>query len=113
MEIKPAIRGISKRTERSRRLEPGEADVARRVRFPSSGAGRGRAGDGIRKGELLVADWGQVRANELVLPPQKTKTKRARTVPISSRPAPDPGHAPNKVPMARISTAPTPSSSAP
>ena len=40
---------------------------------------------GCRKGELLSLQWHQVRAHELFLPAQKTKTKQARTGPISSR----------------------------
>lgn len=43
---------------------------------------------GCRKGELLSLQWSQVRfapRAELVLPPQKTKTRKGRTIPISTR----------------------------
>jgi integrase len=43
---------------------------------------------GCRRGELLSLQWHQVRFEpkaELFLPAQKTKTKQARTVPISAR----------------------------
>ena len=81
-----AIRGISKRTERSRRLEAGEGD-----RLLAACGSHLRAvveaalETGCRKGELLSLQWHQVRAHDLFFPAQKTKTKTARTVPISSR----------------------------
>lgn len=43
---------------------------------------------GCRKGERLSLQWRQVRFTprpEIVLPAHKTKTKRERTVPMSSR----------------------------
>ena len=81
-----AVRGISQKTERSRRLEAGEADrlldaCGTHLRALVEAA----LETGCRKGELLSLQWHQVRAHELFLPAQKTKTKQARTVPISGR----------------------------
>lgn len=81
-----AIRGISKKTERSRRLEAGEAEALLAACGPHLRALVEAALEtGCRKGELLSLQWTQVRAHDLFLPAQKTKTKRDRTVPISTR----------------------------
>jgi integrase len=80
---------LTTETPRSRRLEAGEAD-----RLLAACGAHLRAlveaalETGCRKGELLSLQWSQVRAGarpELFLPAQKTKTGKARTIPVSGR----------------------------
>lgn len=85
---RPAIR-LTREVPRSRRLEPGEGE-----RLLAACGSHLRAvveaalETGCRKGELLSLQWRQVRWDprpELYLPAQKTKTRTARTIPISPR----------------------------
>jgi integrase len=80
---------LSRELPRRRRLEPGEAErllnaCGHHLRALVEAA----LETGCRKGELLCLQWHQVRSEprpELVLPAQKTKTKRDRRIPISTR----------------------------
>lgn len=74
---------------RSRRLEPGEAE---RLLAACNATVRplveAAIETGCRRGELLTLQWNQVRLdarNEIVLPAGKTKSRRERRIPISSR----------------------------
>jgi integrase len=80
---------LSQEHKRYRRLRPGEADALLAACGPQLRAIVEAAIEtGCRRGELLSLQWHQVRFEpkpELFLPGQKTKTKRDRTVPISTR----------------------------
>jgi integrase len=85
-----AVVKLARELPRRRRLEPGEAERL----LPACRNSHLRAlveaalETGCRQGELLSLQWHQVRAEprqELILPAQKTKTKRDRRVPISTR----------------------------
>ena len=80
---------LAKELARSRRLQTGEADrllakCGARLRVIVEAA----LETGCRKGELLNLEWSQVQLEgrpELWLPADKTKTGKARRVPISTR----------------------------
>ena len=80
---------LTKELARSRRLQTGEADrllakCGARLRVIVEAA----LETGCRKGELLNLEWSQVQLEgrpELWLPADKTKTGKARRVPISTR----------------------------
>jgi integrase len=80
---------LTTETPRSRRLEAGEAERLLDACGPHLRALVEAALEtGCRKGELLSLQWSQVRAGarpELFLPAQKTKTGKARTIPVSGR----------------------------
>jgi integrase len=81
---------LSRELRRSRRLEPGEDErLLTACRSPHLRALVEAALEtGCRQGELLSLQWHQVRSQpraELFLPAQKTKTKRDRRIPISTR----------------------------
>jgi integrase len=82
---------LSRELPRRRRLEAGEADRLLQACGPTlRPVVEAALETGCRKGELLSLQWHQVRLTpppkrELVLPAQKTKTKRDRRIPISSR----------------------------
>ena len=99
VERTPFMRGtqavvkLSRELPRRRRLEPGEA--ARLLAACSSPHLRGLVEaalwTGCRGGELLSLQWHQVRADprpELVMMASKTKNRRDRRIPISTRLAP-------------------------
>ncbi len=75
--------------KRSRRLEPGEGERL----LAGCGASlrpivEAALETGCRRGEILSLQWAQVRLDargEIFLPGQKTKTKKDRRIPISSR----------------------------
>jgi integrase len=80
---------LSRELPRRRRLEPGEAErLLKACGAHLRAIVEAALETGCRKGELLSMQWHQVRAEprqELVLPAQKTKTKRDRRIPISTR----------------------------
>jgi integrase len=80
---------LRQETARRRRLQPGEAARLFAVcRSDLRALVEAAIETGCRTGELLSLQWQQVRFTpkaELFLPAQKTKTKRDRTVPISTR----------------------------
>jgi integrase len=80
---------LTPETPRRRRLEPHEADALLCACGPRlRGLVEAAIETGCRRGELLSLQWWQVRLTprpELVLPASKTKTRRDRVVPISSR----------------------------
>jgi len=102
-----AVVKLARELQRRRRLEAGEADRLLAACTPPRLSAKRRDATpyscpmshlralveaaletGMRKGELLSLQWHQVRAHpraELVLPAQKTKTKRDRRIPISTR----------------------------
>lgn len=85
---RPAIR-LTREVPRSRRLEAGEGERLLNACGPHLRALVEAALEtGCRKGELLSLQWRQVRwapRAELFLPAQKTKTRTARTIPMSAR----------------------------
>lgn len=85
---RPAIR-LTRELPRSRRLEPGERERLLKACGPHLRALVEAALEtGCRKGELLNLQWHQIREQPrpvLTLPAQKTKTRTARTILISTR----------------------------
>jgi integrase len=80
---------LTKEAARSRRLQPGEEDALLPVCRPRLRAIIEAALEtGCRRGELLSLRWSQVQLTprpELWLPADKTKTGKARRVPLSTR----------------------------
>jgi integrase len=76
-------------TERWRRLEPGEGDKLLAACGPNlRPLVEALLETGCRRGEILSLQWKQVRLDdrgEIFLPAGKTKTRRDRRIPISSR----------------------------
>ena len=76
-------------SKRSRRLEPGEGDKLLAACAPTlRPIVEAALETGCRRGELLSLQWKQVRLDtrgEIFLPGQKTKTKKDRRIPISTR----------------------------
>jgi len=86
VENVPVVR-LQREHARSRRLQPGEAERL----LQAAGGLRDiivtAIETGMRKGEILSLQWSQVRflpRAELFLPGSKTKTARARRVPVST-----------------------------
>jgi len=78
--------GLTEETARHRRLEPGEAEALLAVCGPHLRALVEAAIEtGCRQGELLSLQWQQIRDHKIFLPAGKTKTKKPRAIPISTR----------------------------
>jgi len=80
---------LTRELHRERRLEDGEADRLLGACGPHLRAlVEASLETGARRGELLSLQWKQIRSApkpEILFPAQKTKTKTARSVPISTR----------------------------
>ncbi len=80
---------LTKERSRSRRLQPGEEErLLAACKSHLRSVVEAALETGCRKGELLSLQWGQVQLTgrpEVWLPADKTKTGKARRVPISSR----------------------------
>lgn len=85
---KPAVRGFEERA-RTRRLKTGEGErLLAQCGDHLRGLVECALETGMRRGEILTLQWSQVRWTPkpaLFLPAWKTKTKRDRTIPMSSR----------------------------